>query len=189
MSKTQAQEATEAIYTLAVRTVGIRQRDEYTIYKQYYGSIPCEETGYTKVSITPSQKSYIRRKVRELAKENNQTAIFVPDWVGENSPRSSWNDLLTITNEMYERMQEYVNAFMMDHSLPPSSRFAVEQQLFVLLVPGYSKRGIFDTTELITQTIDLLEKNKLVVAKKPAPLPEHTSVVFEGMKDIEEFIY
>ena len=189
---THSQKATRSIYELAVRPQGIRQQEEYLIYKEFFGSSIDEETGYTKTNISASQKSYIRRKVREIAKERNQTALFVPDWVGTHNPRSSWEDILSITNNMYDRMQEYVNEYMYKHSLPSSARYAVEQQLFVLLVPGYSPRGIYDTTHLISETINALEKNiqnDIHKPDKPYVLPQHAEQVYKDLKKEEHFIY
>lgn len=189
--RTPSQLATQEVFELAVRPQGIRQHEEYTIYQKYFGVEVDEETGYSKSKITATQKSYIRRKVRELASSKETTALFVPDWVSQRAPRSSWNDMLEMTNNMYDRMQEYVNEYMWKHSLPSNARYAVEQQLFVLLVPGYSPRGIYDTTHTITQTIDGLESkmDHPAVVNTMKPLPKEVSDVYNSLEDIKQFIY
>lgn len=187
--KTPSQLATQEVFELAVRPQGIRQHEEYIIYQKHFGVEVDEETGYSKSKITSTQKSYIRRKVREFATSKETTALFVPDWVSLQAPRSSWNDMLEMTNNMYDRMQEYVNEYMWKHSLPSNARYAVEQQLFVLLVPGYSPRGIYDTTHTITQTVDGLESKKQTPSSSTKrTLPPEVSSVFEEMKNIAQCI-
>ena len=183
--KTPSQLATQEVFELAIRPQGIRQHEEYTIYQKYFGVEVDEETGYSKSKITSTQKSYVRRKVRELAASKETTALFVPDWVALRAPRSSWNDMLEMTNNMYDRMQEYVNKYMWKHSLPSNARYAVEQQLFVLLVPGYSPRGIYDTTHAITQTIDGLESKMghPAIVNTMKPLPKEVSDVYNSVED------
>lgn len=77
--KTPSQLATQEVFELAIRPQGIRQHEEYIIYQKYFGAEVDEETGYSKSTITSTQKSYIRRKVRELATSLQTTALFVPD--------------------------------------------------------------------------------------------------------------
>lgn len=189
--KTPSQLATQEVFELAIRPQGIRQHEEYAIYQKYFGVEVDEETGYSKTKITSTQKSYVRRKVRELVASKETTALFVPDWVSLRSPRLSWNDMLEMTNNMYDRMQEYVNEYMWKHSLPSNARYAVEQQLFVLSVPGYSPRGIYDTTHTITQTIDGLESkmDQSAIVNTRKPLPKEVSDVYNSVEDIKQFIY
>lgn len=182
--KTPSQLATEELLDLATRPAGVKQQEEYAVYKKHFGSEVDEETGYARVNIIASQKSYIRRKVREYAKSNNEKAIFVPDWLSVDSPKTSWEDMLSMTNEMYSRMQEYVNDYMFKHSLPSSARYAVEQQLFVLLVPGYSPRSVYDNTSQISEVVNDLEANNPSHKISIRPYVE-----MECMKDIEHFIY
>lgn len=182
--KTPSQLATEELYMLAIRPTGVKQYEEYVVYKKHFGSEVDDETGYARVNITASQKSYVRKKVRELASSVNKKAIFVPDWLSTDSPKTSWDDMLSMTNEMYSRMQEYVNDYMFKHDLPSSARYAVEQQLFVLLVPGYSPRSVYDNTSLISEVVNDLEANNPTHKISTRP-----PVKMECMKDIEHFIY
>lgn len=61
--KTNSQLATEELYILAIRPTGVKQHEEYVVYKKYFGSEVDDETGYARVNITASQKSYVRKKV------------------------------------------------------------------------------------------------------------------------------
>lgn len=46
--------------------------------------------------------------------------------------------------DLYERMQEYISEYMVELEMPKEARYAVEQQLLVMLVPKYSPRNIYD---------------------------------------------
>lgn len=179
----------ESILSLAIRPQGIRNKEEWNLYKEVFGYSVDEETGAKKVMITDSQKSYIRSMVKEEAIEQGGVATFVPDWLSPSEPRASWDAMLSMTNEMYERMQEYINGYLWEFDMPIDARHAVTQQLLVLLVPEYSPRGIYDVCKQATDVVDRLERNKQVVDKKPQTLPTSVSAVFESVDDIRDSIY
>lgn len=177
------------ILPLAIRPKGIKNKEEWNIYKDTFGGSVNEEDGQYKVNITESQKSYIRSLVREKAKQSGNIALFVPDWLSTEQPRPSWESMLSMTNEMYSRMQEYVNGYMVEYGMPPDARRAVEQQLLVLLVPEYSPRSIYDVCKQATDVVDILERNKASEVRQNKTLPDEIHGVYSSMKDIEHFIY
>lgn len=179
----------DKLYTLATRPQGVRQKEEWLLYAEHYGNSINEETGEKLPSLTESQKSYIRSLVKAKAIKEGNIALFVPDWVAPTEPRLSWESMLAMTNEMYDRMQEYVNGYMYEFDMPKDSRYAVTQQLLVLLVPEYSPRNILDVCKQATDVVDTLEQRKELKEKKVEPLPKEVTEVFESMKDIEHFIY
>ena len=122
---------------------------------------------------------FLESFLEELYDEHVDSFTYIME-----QPRSSWESMLSMTNEMYDRMQEYVNGYMFKHSLPSSVRYAVEQQLFVLLVPSYSPRSIYDNTSLISEVVNDLEANNPTHKISTRP-----PVKMECMKDIEHFIY
>ena len=176
------------ILPLAIRPQGIKNKDEWNIYKDTFSGSVDEETGQYKVNITESQKSYIRSLVREKAKQSGNIALFVPDWLSTEQPRSSWESMLSMTNEMYDRMQEYLNGYMVEYDMPADARWAVAQQLLVLLVPEYSPRSIYDVCKQATDVVDILEE-RIEIKTCSNALPEEISSVFSSVKDIEHFIY
>ena len=177
------------ILPLAIRPQGIKNKEEWNIYKDTFSGVVDEETGQYKVNITESQKSYIRSLVRDKAKQSGNIALFVPDWLSTEQPRSSWESMLSMTNEMYDRMQEYVNGYMYEFDMPKDSRYAVTQQLLVLLVPEYSPRSIYDVCKQATDVVDILEQRKDMKEKKTQQLPKQVTGVPNSTKDIEHFIY
>ena len=80
-----------------------------------------------------------------------------------------------MTNDLYERMQEYLSEYMVEFEMPKESRYAVEQQLLVMLVPKYSPRSIYDVCRQAAEVVDQLEynmddspnKEKRIVPSKP----------------------
>ena len=177
------------ILPLAIRPKGIKNKEEWNIYKDTFGGSVDEEDGQYKVNITESQKSYIRSLVRDKAKQSGNIALFVPDWLSTEQPRHSWESMLSMTNEMYSRMQEYVNGYMVEYGMPADARRAVEQQLLVLLVPEYSPRSIYDVCKQATDVVDILERNKVSEVRQNKTLPDEVNGVYSSMKDIEHFIY
>lgn len=177
------------ILPLAIRPKGIKNKEEWNIYKNTFGGSVDEEDGQYKVNITESQKSYIRSLVRDKAKQSGNIALFVPDWLSTDQPRHSWESMLSMTNEMYSRMQEYVNGYMVEYGMPTDARRAVEQQLLVLLVPEYSPRSIYDVCKQATDVVDILERNKASEDRQNKTLPDEVNGVYSSMKDIEHFIY
>ena len=149
----------ETIYSIAIRKEGINAREEKQIYMSHFGYEKDFETGDYKIGITDSQKSYIRSLVKEKAKASGNIALFVPEWVSLRSPRHSFNRMLEMTNDLYERMQEYISEYMVEFEMPKEARYAVEQQLLVMLVPKYSPRNIYDVCSQAAEVVDQLEWN------------------------------
>lgn len=149
----------QKVLVLATRPQGISGSEERALYKEEYGFKEEEETGDIHLSITDSQKNYIRSQVRAKAEQEGKVALFVPDWVSLRSPRPSFNRMLEMTNDLYERMQEYLSEYMVEFNMPKESRYAVEQQLLIMLVPKYSPRSIYDVCKQAAEVVDQLEHN------------------------------
>lgn len=147
------------IYPLAIRPHGISASEENNIYKGVFGCVQDEDTGQFHINITKSQKQQIRTQVRTKAEQEGKVALFVPDWVSLKSPRPSFNRMLEMTNDLYERMQEYLSEYMVEFNMPKESRYAIEQQLLIMLVPKYSPRNIYDICKQAAEVVDQLEHN------------------------------
>ena len=176
------------LYTLAVRPEGVGGKEEKSLYMDHFGYGVDEETGEKRIGITDSQKSYIRSLVKEKAVGNNEIALFVPEWVALQAPRTSFNRMLEMTNDLYERMQEYLSEYMVEFNMPKDSRYAVEQQLLTLLVPKYSSRSVQDVCHQAANVVDQLERN-LGTTHKERTLPKEVSDVYNSLEDIKQFIY
>lgn len=147
------------VYPLATRIHGIRASEENNIYKEMFGFVQDDETGHYHININKSQKQQIRSQVRARAEQEGKVALFVPDWVALQAPRHSFNRMLQMTNDLYERMQEYLSEYMVEFNIPKESRYAVEQQLLIMLVPKYSPRSIYDVCKQSAEVVDQLEHN------------------------------
>lgn len=182
------------IYPLAIRSEGVNAREEKQIYMSHFGYEKDSETGDYKIGITDSQKSYIRSVVKDKAKASGNIALFVPEWVSLKSPRPSFNRMLQMTNDLYERMQEYLSEYMVEFEMPKESRYAVEQQLLVMLVPKYSPRSIYDVCRQAAEVVDQLEynmddspnKEKRIIPSKPRGnwTKENTEVYSKDLSDV-----
>lgn len=149
----------QKVYEMATRPQGISGSEERALCKEMYGFKKDEESGEIHVNMTDSQKNYIRTQARTKAEQEGKVALFVPDWVSLKSPRPSFNRMLQMTNDLYERMQEYLSEYMVEFNMPKESRYAIEQQLLIMLVPKYSPRSIYDICKQAAEVVDQLEHN------------------------------
>lgn len=178
----------QKVFVLATRPQGISGSEERALYKEEYGFKTEEDTGDIHLNITDSQKNYIRSQVRAKAAQEGKVALFVPDWVSLKSPRPSFNRMLEITNDLYERMQEYLSEYMVEFEIPRESRYAVEQQLLIMLVPKYSPRNIYDVCKQAAEVVDQLEYNLDQSPDKP-PRIIPSKVRTNYSKDLEDSCY
>lgn len=176
------------IYPLATRPQGISASEENNIYKDVFGCVSDEETGLFHMNISKSQKQQIRTQARTKAEQEGKVALFVPDWVSLRSPRPSFNRMLQMTNDLYERMQEYLSEYMVEFEIPKESRYAVEQQLLVMLVPKYSPRNIYDVCKQAAEVVDQLEYNLDQSLDKPARIIS-SRIRTDYSKDLEDSCY
>ena len=176
------------IYPLATRPQGISASEENNIYKGVFGCTQDEDTGQFHINISKSQKQQIRTQVRAKAEQGGNIALFVPDWVSLRSPRPSFNKMLEMTNDLYERMQEYLSEYMVEFNMPKEARYAIEQQLLIMLVPKYSPRSIYDICKQAAEVVDQLEYN-LGTTHKERTLPKEVSDVYNSLEDVKQFIY
>ena len=176
----------ETIYSIAIRKEGINAREEKQIYMSHFGYEKDSETGEYKIGITDSQKSYIRSLVKDKAKASGNIALFVPEWVSLRSPRHSFNRMLEMTNDLYERMQEYISEYMVEFEMSKEARYAVEQQLLVMLVPKYSPRNIYDVCSQAAEVVDQLEWNMREKGEKRLSL---NKTFITGVGDLSDVAY
>lgn len=182
------------IYPLATRPQGISASEENNIYKDVYGCVSDEETGRFHININKSQKQQIRTQVRAKAEQEGKVALFVPDWVSLRSPRPSFNRMLQMTNDLYERMQEYLSEYMVEFNMPKEARYAIEQQLLIMLVPKYSPRSIYDICKQAAEVVDQLEHNLNTDPNKgerviPARAYKWECEVVDTTNDLNDVVY
>lgn len=129
--------AIRMVYELATQEVGIKSKEEYAIYGKVFGY-----TADGSCAITSTQKSYIRRRVREIARANGVNAVFVPDWFNANAPQRSLTTMTEMAHSLFERIEEMVNDYMNINQLPESARYSVRQALAGLTIEGVSPQSI-----------------------------------------------
>lgn len=185
---TSQYEKLQKVYEMATRPQGIGGSEERALYKETYGFKKDDESGEIHVNITDSQKNYIRTQVRNKATQEGKVALFVPDWVALSAPHPSFNRMLEMTNDLYERMQEYLSEYMVEFNMPKESRYAIEQQLLIMLVPKYSPRNIYDVCKQAAEVVDQLEYNlDQSPDKHPRVLPSKVRTNYS--KDLEDSCY
>lgn len=151
---TPQQLAIHAVYAEAVKPTGVNNKTEYALYGKIFG--------YSKegaCNITAQQKSYIRRRVREIAKVKGETVVFVPDWINPKAPQRSIDTMAVMANEMFQRMEEMVNQYLADNNLPESAKYAVKQALAGMVVEGVSPMSVERQCKGYTDVVVALTAN------------------------------
>lgn len=131
------QQAIYLVYDKATQHVGIKSKEEYAIYGKIFG--------YTEdgnCAITSTQKGYIRRRVREIAKANGVSAVFVPDWFNVKAPQRSLTTMTEMVHSLHLRIEEMVDEYMHANNLHPSARYSVKQALVGMSVEGVTPQSI-----------------------------------------------
>ena len=209
---TPQQLAVRMLYEKATSPHGVKSKDEYTVYSTVFG--------YTEkgaVNITTQQKTYIRRRVRELATSAGKVALFVPDWINTAKPAQSLHNMNLIAHELYEYMEAKVQELVAMNNVAPEAAYSVKHALVNMVVEGMSHtnlerqiKGYTDVVEGLTANGVATEEDKELDYHKEwneglhtlitfeqgemkygPTTPEAIHAVFEGLKDLDEqgYIY
>lgn len=209
---TPQQLAIRMLYEKATSPHGVKSKEEYTVYSTVFGY-----TDKGAVNIPSQQKTYIRRRVRELATAAGKTALFVPDWINTAKPAQSLHNMNQVAHELYEYMEEKAKELLAMNNIPPEAAYAVKHALVNMVVEGMSHttlerqiKGYTDVVEGLTangvateedeqldyhkewnegvHTLITFEEGEM---KYETTTPEAIHAVFEGLKDLDEqgYIY
>lgn len=163
---TRIQQAVEQVYRLASRPQGINQTEANNIYFRLFGTVKDEKTGAWTIDLTKSAKSQIRKQVREKATEEGTMVIFVPDWMDRQRPKESALLMNEIAQQLHEAIQSCVDDYIRE--FPRASRYAVEQELLTLAVPGYGFRSVEAHCRRTWDVVDQLVQAKQKLAQNEA---------------------
>lgn len=209
---TPQQLAIRMVYEQATKPHGLKSKEEYAIYAKVFGY-----TDKGGVNITGQQKTYIRRRVREIAKNNSVLALFVPDWVNTAKPAQSLHNMNIAANELYHRLDELVKDFLAATGVSPDCEYAVKHTLVNMVVEGISHNNLERQIKSYTDVVEGLTANGVATEedqhidyykewhegkhtlitfeegemKYETTTPEAIHAVFEGLKDLDEqgYIY
>lgn len=209
---TPQQLAIRMLYEKATSPHGVKSKEEYTVYSTVFG--------YTEkgaVNITTQQKTYIRRRVRELATSAGKTALFVPDWINTAKPAQSLHNMNLIAHELYEYMEAKVQELVAMNNVAPEAAYSVKHALVNMVVEGMSHTNLERQIKGYTDVVEGLTANGVATEedeqldyhkewnegvhtlitfpdgemKYETTTPEAIHAVFEGLKDLDEqgYIY
>lgn len=207
---TPQQVATHMVLEKATRPQGIKSKEEYAVYASVFGY-----AADGSCAITHQQKSYIRKRVREIAKNKGSKALFVPDWINEYAPQRSLTTMNAMAHELFERMEEMISDYMATNNLPADARYAVRQALAGLAIEGVNPQGIERQCNSFAEVVADLEANNTPDPEKAVfdyatewnegkhstlsfvngvmtitpSSPELVHKVFEDLKDLDEAGY
>lgn len=204
------QVAIRKVYELATRPEGVKSKQEYAVYAEVFGY-----TDKGTVNIQAQQKSYIRRRCREIALSQGKKALFVPDWINPEKPSQSLHNMNVAAHELYEYVSEKVQEVIAKNNLENESAYAIKHALVNMVIEGLNPKCLERQIKGYTDIVEGLTENGVAVADNEEldysqewhegkhytvgfdngeiylrhTTPEAVHSVFEGLKDIEGQIY
>lgn len=100
------------VYELAIRPLGIKDYELRDILHEEYGSNWDEQKGCYHAKTTPDTIKQVKEKVRDRARSEGQSVIFVMDWVCDSLATESRVFLESAALSLMARVDECVNEFM-----------------------------------------------------------------------------
>ncbi|MBK5343205.1 hypothetical protein JFU48_17700 [Pseudomonas sp. TH49] len=161
----------ERVFPLASRKQGIRDYELRDILHAEYGSTWNTSTGRYDSNYTVDQIKRVKDKVRKRGAQEGCNVMFLPDWIDESNPRASNDFLISAASDLMNRVDEYVAEYMAAHRTMQESgdqlsdlaqrkqRYAVQQRLLKLAVPGYGAEPLEKLLERTAKLIGELEGN------------------------------
>ncbi|MCF7544908.1 hypothetical protein [Pseudomonas petrae] len=109
---TPFERAVRACYPLAISSRGIKDYQFRDIMFRAYGRQWNTATGVYDGTYTDDHLYRVRKRVRELAKANGETAVFAMDWFNTGDPLASNRKIRECAMGLAERVQDVVDEFM-----------------------------------------------------------------------------
>lgn len=109
---TPFERAVKACYPLAISSRGIKDYQFRDIMFRVYGRQWNTATGVYDGTYTDDHLYRVRKRVRELAKANGETAVFAMDWFNTDDPLASNRKIRECAMTLAERVQDVVDEFM-----------------------------------------------------------------------------
>lgn len=150
-NKSPAQKAATRILPLALRPEGVRGKEMFPIFKEEYGVTRNEDTGYSKLNATREQRDYVKRLVRDMAKQQGKDALFVKDWMVPTDPYGSLDLINKCANSLNEALQEEVDYFLSVY--PEAEGWDLRREIIYLALDGVINEPISRRCERNEQTI------------------------------------
>ncbi len=151
--RTQLSIAAGQAYSLAIRPQGCKDYELRQIAYDVYGTKWDAEKGITTSAYNKDTLYNIKTRVRELAEAEEQTAIFVMDWVCDERPAESRIALEVAGLELARRFDEMLSEFLCEFLVEPDSdelaltdaqakqKYAARRQMLKLAFPEFNVNG------------------------------------------------
>lgn len=115
---TPFERAVKACYPLAISPSGLKDYQLRDIMFRVYGRQWNTATGVYDGTYTDDHLYRVRKRVRELAQANGETAVFVMDWFNTDDPVTSNRMIRECAMDLAERVQDAVDAYMQAMGVP-----------------------------------------------------------------------
>lgn len=177
------------VYGMAIRPQGIKDYELREILHEEYGCTWDEQNGIYLAEYTDDTIKQVKEKVRDRARREGQSAIFVMDWVCDSLATESRLFLESAALSIRARMDECVDEFMerfAAHATEDSEEADIAQRKqayaarrhLLKLVSGLHPEPIPTLTERTTAVTDALDgRSDLPIPPMPRqepaePIPE-----------------
>lgn len=187
------QKAIAAVYALAIRPIGVKPSEYFPILREFYGVEYDADAGYAKLNMTPSQRSYLRSKVKEEAKKKGKEAHFIPEWMDRAQPELCNQVMLDCAQNLYDAFEEQVSYFLEMFPELGEGRgngYSIRNELFSLVVKGYDPAGVHKRCERNLEAVYFLTDNPdipMTDAKMAKEFEEEKNVHGDTAESIAEW--
>lgn len=190
---TSPQRAIAAVYPLAIRPIGVKPSEYFHILRECYGVEYDAEAGYEKLKMTAGQKSYLRAKVKERAKNEGKEAHFIPEWMDREDPAFCNQVMLECAQNLYDAFEEQVAYFL--EMFPELNEgkgkgYSIRNELFSLVVQGYDPAGVHKRCERNLESVYFLTGEPdlpVSIEKEQKEYKEEMNVHGDTQESIDEW--
>lgn len=178
--RTPLSNATERIFPLATRKIGIRDYELKNILHEEYGATWDTSANCYKSNFCSDTIARVKNKVRKLALDAGCNAIFVMDWIDDCAPRSSSSFLISAATDLLSRIDVYLTEYMATYATWQGDEseaaqlarkkqyYAAQQHLLKLAITGYHPEPVERLLERTANLVGELEGNPDIRIPKTA---------------------
>lgn len=139
----------ERVFSLASRETGIRDHELREVLHEEYGSTWSTSKGRYESNFSSDNIKRIKAKVRQQAINEDCNVKFLPDWIDDCAPRSSFDFMISAASDLRSRAEEYATEYIATHGIRleedsrdavlgrTKQRYAALRLLWKLAVPDY----------------------------------------------------
>lgn len=165
---------------------GCNTNEFNSIIKSVYGVVRDEDTGSYGVDCSSEEKKAIKRRVKDIAVRDGETALFFEDFISRVTPAASLQLMLTLAQGVHEAVELAVAEFR--EVYPEASVYSVQQALQGMAIPGYRPESVEAYCERAATAAHALQQVAPAV-EAVETITKHTDEFLADLADIDAALF